>query len=154
MQDTTGHATMQDTMLAAVPVTPPQNNAWTGEHSYGVRSLHALSPGELNPYQQVIKIIARTLACFDDDGQIPWWVTGVMCLLAVQLLHVPYLSCNRDIYTGVSQLGGLQGVNRQASTGRVHPRTTARYLGRLQGVDRMRGNFQFIKKGRVPKKCI
>lgn len=43
--------------------------------SFNKRSLHDISNG-LNPYEQAISIIGRTLAAFDDDNLIPCFGFG------------------------------------------------------------------------------
>ena len=47
-----------------------QSNEWTGKHSFAGQSLHKIS-SQLNPYEEAASIIARTLAPFDDDNEIP-----------------------------------------------------------------------------------
>eukprot|EP00771_Trimastix_marina_P004237 gnl/Trimastix_PCT/985.p1 GENE.gnl/Trimastix_PCT/985~~gnl/Trimastix_PCT/985.p1 ORF type:complete len:318 (+),score=50.73 gnl/Trimastix_PCT/985:91-1044(+) len=47
-----------------------KSNTWTGERTYGGRSLHDSSAGK-NPYEEVIDILGRTLEPFDDDHLIP-----------------------------------------------------------------------------------
>jgi E3 ubiquitin-protein ligase RGLG len=47
------------------------SNLETGKESFGGRSLHHIQPGLLNPYQNVISIIGRTLEKFDSDNLIP-----------------------------------------------------------------------------------
>mmetsp|Transcript_20968 Transcript_20968/g.42594 ORF Transcript_20968/g.42594 Transcript_20968/m.42594 type:complete len:278 (+) Transcript_20968:254-1087(+) len=47
-----------------------KSNMWTGQRSFGGRSLHD-TQGPQNPYQQVISIVGRTLEAFDDDRLIP-----------------------------------------------------------------------------------
>lgn len=44
-----------------------QSNRRTGEVSFGGKSLHDIS--ELNPYQEVISILGKTLADFDEDNE-------------------------------------------------------------------------------------
>ncbi|RKO92703.1 hypothetical protein BDK51DRAFT_45759 [Blyttiomyces helicus] len=38
-----------------------KSNEWTGAKTFGGRSLHAIQPGSINPYQSVISILGRTL---------------------------------------------------------------------------------------------
>jgi E3 ubiquitin-protein ligase RGLG len=53
-----------------------KSNTWTGKDSFGGRSLHTIQAGMLNPYQEVISIIGRTLEAFDDDNLIPAYGFG------------------------------------------------------------------------------
>jgi E3 ubiquitin-protein ligase RGLG len=48
-----------------------KSNTWTGKNSFNGQSLHALLPNLLNPYQDVIGIVGKTLEPFDDDKLIP-----------------------------------------------------------------------------------
>ncbi len=52
-----------------------QSNTWSGKYSFGGQSLHHIGQ-QLNPYEQAIRIVARTLAPFDDDNQIPAYGFG------------------------------------------------------------------------------
>ncbi|KAG6424767.1 hypothetical protein SASPL_115187 [Salvia splendens] len=59
-----------------------KNNEWTGSvlsllfrKSYNGRSLHHIDD-RLNPYQQAISIIGKTLVAFDDDNMIPCFGFG------------------------------------------------------------------------------
>ncbi|VFQ73519.1 unnamed protein product [Cuscuta campestris] len=52
-----------------------KSNEWTGKRSFGGRSLHDIGRG-LNPYEQLISIIGKTLAAFDDDNLIPCFGFG------------------------------------------------------------------------------
>jgi len=55
-------------LIIAIDYT--KSNTWTGKVSFGSFCLHHLST-TLNPYQQVISILGRTLEVFDDDHLIP-----------------------------------------------------------------------------------
>lgn len=46
-----------------------------GKMSYNGKSLHHIGSG-LNPYEQAITIIGKTLAAFDDDNLIPCYGFG------------------------------------------------------------------------------
>jgi E3 ubiquitin-protein ligase RGLG len=48
-----------------------KSNTWTGERSFGGRSLHAVRAGAPNPYERAVSVIGRTLEAFDDDNLIP-----------------------------------------------------------------------------------
>ncbi|KAM3750539.1 hypothetical protein ACB098_04G044100 [Castanea mollissima] len=52
-----------------------KSNEWTGRHSFGRKSLHTIG-NELNPYEQAISIIGRTLSPFDEDNLIPCFGFG------------------------------------------------------------------------------
>ncbi|WOL01523.1 E3 ubiquitin-protein ligase [Canna indica] len=52
-----------------------KSNEWTGRRSNNRRSLHAIGD-KLNPYEQAISIIGRTLSPFDEDNLIPCYGFG------------------------------------------------------------------------------
>ncbi|KAL9377773.1 hypothetical protein Peur_029108 [Populus x canadensis] len=52
-----------------------KSNEWTGRHSFHRKSLHAIG-STLNPYEQAISIIGRTLSPFDEDNLIPCFGFG------------------------------------------------------------------------------
>ncbi|KAI8533572.1 hypothetical protein RHMOL_Rhmol10G0020900 [Rhododendron molle] len=52
-----------------------KSNEWTGAKSYNRRSLHHIGDS-LNPYEQAISIIGKTLAAFDEDNLIPCYGFG------------------------------------------------------------------------------
>ncbi|KAG8634946.1 hypothetical protein MANES_17G110400v8 [Manihot esculenta] len=52
-----------------------KSNEWTGAKSFNRRSLHHIGDG-LNPYEQAISIIGKTLAAFDEDNLIPCFGFG------------------------------------------------------------------------------
>ncbi|CAI9111150.1 OLC1v1011294C4 [Oldenlandia corymbosa var. corymbosa] len=52
-----------------------KSNEWTGKKSFNGRSLHHIGNG-LNPYEQAISIIGKTLAAFDEDNLIPCYGFG------------------------------------------------------------------------------
>jgi len=48
-----------------------KSNTWSGKTTFNNNCLHAIIPGILNPYQEVISIVGATLASFDEDNFIP-----------------------------------------------------------------------------------
>ncbi|KAH7577280.1 hypothetical protein ACOSP7_001872 [Xanthoceras sorbifolium] len=52
-----------------------KSNEWTGSKSFNRRSLHHIGDG-LNPYEQAISILGKTLAAFDEDNLIPCFGFG------------------------------------------------------------------------------
>jgi len=48
-----------------------KSNTWTGKRTFGGRCLHEISQFQMNPYQQAIFTIGKTLEQFDDDKLIP-----------------------------------------------------------------------------------
>jgi hypothetical protein len=48
-----------------------KSNTWNGQHTFGGKNLHDITPNQMNPYQEVIYIIGSTLAAFDEDNLIP-----------------------------------------------------------------------------------
>lgn len=52
-----------------------KSNEWTGAKSFNRRSLHHIGD-DLNPYEQAISIIGKTLASFDEDNLIPCFGFG------------------------------------------------------------------------------
>ncbi|XP_028772442.1 E3 ubiquitin-protein ligase RGLG2-like [Neltuma alba] len=52
-----------------------KSNEWTGKQSFNRRSLHHIGT-DLNPYEQAISIIGKTLAAFDEDNLIPCFGFG------------------------------------------------------------------------------
>jgi len=53
-----------------------KSNSWTGQRSFGGRSLHDTDSPTPNPYQRVIDVVGRTLEEFDDDKLIPAYGFG------------------------------------------------------------------------------
>lgn len=52
-----------------------KSNEWTGAKSFRRKSLHHIGDS-LNPYEQAISIIGKTLAAFDEDNLIPCFGFG------------------------------------------------------------------------------
>ncbi|KAL7213044.1 hypothetical protein ACSBR2_015699 [Camellia fascicularis] len=68
------HAGLQSSNLI-VGIDFTKSNEWTGARSFIRRSLHYIGSG-LNPYEQAISIIGKTLAAFDEDNLIPCYGFG------------------------------------------------------------------------------
>ncbi|XAR58234.1 hypothetical protein NMG60_11026649 [Bertholletia excelsa] len=62
------HAGLESSNLI-VGIDFTKSNEWTGGRSFSRRSLHQVGDG-LNPYEQAISIIGKTLAAFDEDNLI------------------------------------------------------------------------------------
>ncbi|KAL8200765.1 hypothetical protein R6Q57_012104 [Mikania cordata] len=52
-----------------------KSNEWTGSRSFHRKSLHHIGD-DLNPYEQAISIVGKTLAAFDEDNLIPCYGFG------------------------------------------------------------------------------
>lgn len=71
---------------------------WIGASSFNRQSLHHIGDG-LNPYQQAISIIGKTLAAFDEDNMIPCFGFGdgtflwIWDFLFKMLVIFVYLNC-------------------------------------------------------------
>lgn len=61
-------------LIVAIDFT--KSNTWTGEQSFGGRSLHNLEEAETNPYQTVLGSLGRTLSDMDEDDDIPAYGFG------------------------------------------------------------------------------
>ncbi|KAI3761907.1 hypothetical protein L1987_52330 [Smallanthus sonchifolius] len=68
------HAGLESSNLI-VGIDFTKSNEWTGSRSFNRRSLHHIGDG-LNPYEQAITIIGKTLASFDEDNLIPCFGFG------------------------------------------------------------------------------
>ncbi|EAL71250.1 hypothetical protein DDB_G0272196 [Dictyostelium discoideum AX4] len=53
-----------------------KSNTWNGKKTFGGKCLHDIQPGMLNPYQEAIEIIGKTLSVFDDDNLLPTYGFG------------------------------------------------------------------------------
>jgi len=53
-----------------------KSNETSGAKSFGGKSLHTISEAVMNPYQQVISILGKTMEPFDEDGKIPAYGFG------------------------------------------------------------------------------
>ncbi|KAI8541395.1 hypothetical protein RHMOL_Rhmol08G0056800 [Rhododendron molle] len=68
------HAGLESSNLI-VGIDFTKSNEWTGARSCDGRSLHHIGNG-LNPYEQAISILGKTLAAFDEDDLIPCFGFG------------------------------------------------------------------------------
>jgi len=53
-----------------------KSNTWTGKNTFGGKFLHTIEENLWNPYQEVVWILGRTLAPFDEDNLIPVYGFG------------------------------------------------------------------------------
>ncbi|KAJ0760132.1 putative von Willebrand factor, type A, copine, von Willebrand factor A-like domain superfamily [Helianthus annuus] len=72
--DALAHAGLESSNLI-VGVDFTKSNEWTGKRSFNRRSLHHIG-NDMNPYEEAISIIGRTLASFDEDNLIPCFGFG------------------------------------------------------------------------------
>ncbi|KAI4334670.1 hypothetical protein L6164_013387 [Bauhinia variegata] len=72
--DALAHAGLESSNLI-VGIDFTKSNEWTGKMSFNRKSLHHIGNG-LNPYEQAIKIIGKTLSAFDEDNWIPCFGFG------------------------------------------------------------------------------
>jgi len=70
VQDALRRAGLESSNLI-IGVDFTKSNTWNGKNTFGGNNLHAILPGALNPYQEVIQIMGKTLEVFDDDKLIP-----------------------------------------------------------------------------------
>eukprot|EP01087_Luapelamoeba_hula_P013086 TRINITY_DN3720_c0_g1_i1.p1 TRINITY_DN3720_c0_g1~~TRINITY_DN3720_c0_g1_i1.p1 ORF type:complete len:291 (+),score=59.28 TRINITY_DN3720_c0_g1_i1:473-1345(+) len=70
VQEALQHAGLESSNLI-IGIDYTISNTGAGARTFGGYSLHALDSPTPNPYRQVIQIIGKTLARFDDDNQIP-----------------------------------------------------------------------------------
>lgn len=63
VQDALRKAGLESSQLM-IGIDFTKSNTWTGAKSFGGVCLHTLSPDGLNPYQDAISILGRTLAAF------------------------------------------------------------------------------------------
>ncbi|KAJ1405345.1 von Willebrand factor, type A [Sesbania bispinosa] len=68
------HAGLESSNLI-VGIDFTKSNEWTGKRSFNRKSLHHIGSG-LNPYEQAISIIGKTLSAFDEDNLIPCFGFG------------------------------------------------------------------------------
>ncbi|KAK7318677.1 hypothetical protein RJT34_03382 [Clitoria ternatea] len=68
------HAGLESSNLI-VGIDFTKSNEWTGKRSFNRKSLHHIGNG-LNPYEQAISIIGKTLSAFDEDNLIPCFGFG------------------------------------------------------------------------------
>eukprot|EP01024_Parvocaulis_polyphysoides_P021604 TRINITY_DN20238_c0_g1_i1.p1 TRINITY_DN20238_c0_g1~~TRINITY_DN20238_c0_g1_i1.p1 ORF type:complete len:371 (+),score=61.56 TRINITY_DN20238_c0_g1_i1:221-1333(+) len=53
-----------------------KSNEWTGKDSFKGKNLHSIQDSALNPYEEAMAIVAKTLPKFDEDQQIPCYGFG------------------------------------------------------------------------------
>lgn len=72
-----------------------KSNEWTGARSFHRKSLHHLGDA-LNPYEQAISIIGRTLSEFDEDNLIPCYGFGDCEYISLIVLAIVFLIVDFD----------------------------------------------------------
>ncbi|KAF0915465.1 hypothetical protein E2562_036328 [Oryza meyeriana var. granulata] len=81
-----------------------KSNEWTGKHCFNGRSLHHISEDSLNPYEQAISIIGRTLSTFDEDNRIPCFGFGDTSTHDRDVFSFSFYSDRRQYCNGVPEV--------------------------------------------------
>lgn len=91
---------INNTIYSSTQCDQQQSNAWTGELSFGGRSLHSITPGLLNPYEETLEALCNALESFDDDNLYPcygfgdgtWSSRQRVCAVINNTYHTPHVS--------------------------------------------------------------
>lgn len=94
-----------------------KSNTWQGERTFGGRCLHTLG-SKMNPYQEVIETMGRTLANFDDDDMIPVYGFGDATTGDKDVFHIRGTGPNGECHTHTQVLQRYtQEVTRRTLSG-------------------------------------
>ena len=72
------------------------SNKYQGEESFGGKSLHSINIDQLNPYQQVITVMGKTLEPFATSGYIPAFGFGDIMTSDQKVFRLKKDSSNED----------------------------------------------------------
>ncbi|KAF2917563.1 hypothetical protein DAI22_09g202200 [Oryza sativa Japonica Group] len=131
-----------------------KSNEWTGKHCFNGRSLHHISEDSLNPYEQAISIIGKTLSTFDEDNRIPCFGFGDTSTHDQNVFS--FYSGRRQYCNGVSEV--LRGYREIAPRVRLSgPTSLAPIIETAMRITQDSG-YQYhilliIADGQVPRCC-